>query len=80
MHPYPSKCGNFIVNKTINETTSFYCQTKCPLNRQTINHTRLSERLGKKIGRYVFEFNRKGMKVNFLWAIFARQQPLSFYL
>lgn len=80
MHLYPCKCGNFIVNKTINKTTSFYCQTKCPLDRQTINRTGLSERLGKKLGRYFFEFNRKDMKVNLLRAIFACQQPLSFYL
>ena len=80
MHLNPCKCGNFIVNKTINKTTSFYCQTKCPLNKQTINRTGLSERLGKKLGRYFFEFNRKDMKVNLLRAIFACQQPLSFYL
>ena len=80
MHLNSCKCGHFIVNKTINKTTSFCCQTKCPLNKQTLNRTGLSERLGKKLGPYFFQFNRKDMNVNFLWAIFARQQPLSFYL
>lgn len=70
----------YLWTKRLIKQLLFIVKQSAHLTDGRLNNTRLSERLGKNLGRYFFEFNQKDMKVNLLWATFARQQLLSFYM